>query len=1228
VFATGDIGIWWWDAERRQGHASYVFEHGVRQHHAPYTVKPGEVWERLFDGRETLLVHNRAESMALGMHALEGTDQSLSALCMPIVGGDRVLGSVVLEDYERENAFGPDAVRLLGTVVASMGVALENARLFDETQRLLKETERRERESSALSEVGRDLSSTLDLATVMDRIASHAKDLLGAADSAIFLPAVDGQTYRAIVAQGPSAEALRATAIVRGEGIIGRLIDSGQPELINDTHADPRAVQVAGTTTQDGERMMVVPLLSGEDVKGAMVVWRAGGAPFDSQDLDFLVGLSRHAAVALHNAKLFDETRQALERQTAAAEVLQVISGSMADPKPVFEKILDSCTRLFGAGDPAVCLVDGDLLRIGSYRGQFAQEVEQAFPRPLAGTLSDMAIRRGSVLYLPSVLAADGLPSYIVDVARKRGDYSVVNAPMTWDGRGIGTIDIICMPPRVFSEADLGLVKTFADQAVIAIQNARLFNETQEALAHQTASADILRVISSSPTDVQPVFDAIVTTAIKRLGCDVAIVQICSGDTYSPKALATPAGLMPVPGSTVLPIDPEANFPSRAIASKAMLHLQDWSTIELPAHERARHEQLGLNSALYLPLLRGDACVGVLVLGTKRAHGFNDKAVALAESFRDQAVIAIENVRLFNETREALERQTATAEILKVISSSPTDTQPVFDAILRSAARLFGRKACPGDRRAEGLRRGPGATTSARRRSTSRGPLPAPRQSRRPRGASNAGSDRSPIPGHPMRRPMRARTPSPRLSRRGLRADVHDGRGIGVISVSSPEPGACSDSQMAMLQTFADQAVIAIQNARLFNETQGGAGAQTATAEILTWTRDQRVARPTCSRCSRTRARARRPADLRRRGDALPADAARRRVHRACWSSAAASVGAFSAKEIALARIFADQAVIAIENVRLFNETKEALERQTATAEILKVISGSPTVRSRCSTPSSPACCDCSARSSQPSSWCAMAASRCLRSAARRASKSSPRSSHGRWTTRTSGAWSCCRGRRGSSGRSTIRRLRRRRGASRGSSASTPCSSRRWSATARSSAPSARRAPTPGASTTRRSRSSSLRRPGGDRDRERAPVQRDEGGAGAADGHRRGAAGDQRIADRCPAGVRRDCGAGTRLNGRVRLGVPFRRQAGARGELLWPQYGRPRGRCAGAFPMPPDNAPPPRVRSRRAMVNVGDVLVEADAEYKVKTIARRPATGASSPCRCGATARSSARWSS
>ena len=214
-----------------------------------------------------------------------------------------------------------------------MGVALENARLLDETQR-------RAREAAALADVGRDLSSSLDLATVMDRIAGHAKDLLQAGNSAIFLPDPGATTYRAIVAVGDTADAIKATVIEGGIGIIGSLVQSGQPELINDTEADPRGVQIPGTARHHDERLMVVPLLADGAVEGAMAVWRTGGQPFDDRDLEFLVGLSRQAMVALHNARLFNETQEALERQTATADILQVISSSQTDLQPVFDAIV------------------------------------------------------------------------------------------------------------------------------------------------------------------------------------------------------------------------------------------------------------------------------------------------------------------------------------------------------------------------------------------------------------------------------------------------------------------------------------------------------------------------------------------------------------------------------------------------------------------------------------------------------------------------------------------------------------------------------------------------------------------------------------------------------------------------------------------------------------------------------------------------------------------------
>jgi hypothetical protein len=218
---------------------------------------------------------------------------------------------------------------------------------------------------------------------------------------------------------------------------------------------------------------------------------------------------------------------------------------------------------------------------------------------------------------------------------------------------------------------------------------ADLRRKLDESASQQAATSEILRLISHSPTNVQCVFDAIVQTAVRLIRCDIAFVLRCDGATFSPAAAAGPDGPLPDLGPSHLPIDPGANFPSRAIVGKKNVHLPDWSLIDLPEHERQIQALIGVNSALFLPLLREAECIGVLALAGKQANIFGESEIALAESFRDQALIAIENTRLFNETKQALERQTATADVLKIISRSVSHAEPVFDTILESCQRLF-----------------------------------------------------------------------------------------------------------------------------------------------------------------------------------------------------------------------------------------------------------------------------------------------------------------------------------------------------------------------------------------------------------------------------------------------------------------------------------------------------------------------------------------------------------
>ena len=201
----------------------------------------------------------------------------------------------------------------------------------------------------------------------------------------------------------------------------------------------------------------------------------------------------------------------------------------------------------------------------------------------------------------------------------------------------------------------IDLVTTFADQAGIAIQNSQLFNDTQASLARQTASADILRVISQSPDAVKPVFEAIVQAATGLLSSDMAFVMLTDAQTYSPVAGATPEGLMNELPLSNLPLDTTHNFPSRAIANKAFLHLPDWHNLDKPPHEQFIYEHFGVGATLYVPLTRDAKVFGLLVLGRSQARAYLDDEIELAHSFADQAVIAIENVRLFREAQDARE---------------------------------------------------------------------------------------------------------------------------------------------------------------------------------------------------------------------------------------------------------------------------------------------------------------------------------------------------------------------------------------------------------------------------------------------------------------------------------------------------------------------------------------------------------------------------------------------
>ncbi len=472
VLKSEDIGITWLNDTTGFLHTLYCVEHGQRLGMPPARPTPGGPWAQMVQSRRAYVVNSHAELAASGLTVMPGTDMARSMLKVPIIGSDRVLGAIDMEDHLRENAFGESEVRLLGTVASAMGVALENAKLFDEIQR-------RTRESAALAEVGRDISSTLDLPTVMDRIARHAKELLGADDSAIFVPdkRASGGNFRAIVAVGGIASAIQDTVIEPGIGIIGSLIQSGRAEYINDTNTDPRAVQIEGTPNETEERLMVAPLRAGKTVTGAMAVWRNAGQPFQDSELEFLVGLSLAASVGMENARLFAQAQQRAAELDTVNAVSRQLAGKL-DLGALIQLVGEQIRSLFKADLAYVALLDRAAGTI-AFPYQFGEVIA---PRPLGEGLTSKIIETGQPLILNSDLAertAELGSTLMGAVAR-----SYLGVPIVVEGRSEGVISVQnTQREGAYGADDERLLSTIAANVGVALRNAQLFAEAKEARA-------------------------------------------------------------------------------------------------------------------------------------------------------------------------------------------------------------------------------------------------------------------------------------------------------------------------------------------------------------------------------------------------------------------------------------------------------------------------------------------------------------------------------------------------------------------------------------------------------------------------------------------------------------------------------------------------------------------------------------------------------------------------
>ncbi len=803
------------------------------------------------------------DPIAVGLVETEGVRTRLN---VPLLQNSIAIGCISLS-RRAVRPFTPDEIALVETFAAQAVIAIENVRQFRAIQTANDALQTRLAREAATREILEVISQSRDDdRPVFDTVLRKAAELCGAPLAGLNIINEDRSQAVMVAHWGDSLRALEpgktrwfldsdlVPAIAMREGRVVQEHDLADTDAYRSGEPTRRmAVDEEGIRT-----IVVVPLFSGGHTIGSIALYRREVLPFTADQIVLVETFAAQAVIAIENVRQFRELQTRLAREAATREILEVISQSRDDDAPVFDAVLRNANRLCDTSMAYLVLgrPDDTHMTLAAYVNPYLPSedgVDQiiAFANQTgmrmdaAEHFSAKAIILGEVVQIADIAASHGYLSgepTVRILVEDVGVRTVLSVPL-FDAQGaIGAISLQRREERPFSDDEISLIQSFAAQAVIAIENVRQFRELQTRLAREAATREILEVISQSRDDDKPVFDVVLRKAAELCNASMASLLLISEDRshamlVADWGLGQVSGLIQV-GTTVWPMESDY-VPSTCMRDGRIAHIYDIADTDLyrsgdPLRVSAVDDD-GIRTILAVPLFSGGQTAGCILVYRREVRPFTADEIALVETFAAQAVIAIENVRQFRELQTRLEREAATRDILEVISQSRDDDTPVFDMIAHSAARLCGAAICTFWRVEDSLINycasyGLDSAASASAHSASGTPLLENTLTgqvfkRRAVARIEDASDES-YYDHEWARAL------------GLKQLVGvpifvGGDVWGSINLMWPLDRAPQEADIQLVESFAAQASIAIENVRQFRELQTRLAREAATSEVL-----------------------------------------------------------------------------------------------------------------------------------------------------------------------------------------------------------------------------------------------------------------------------------------------------------------------------------------------------------------------------------------------------------